>query len=105
MDRAYKSDWNKLNFSGTSKEHQDMIYEICWWLYENNIPFITEARFTTGYRPDIIVPDGLPRQIIEVRHSEGSRQSVEKFSRTPEELLNEIIYVEAGQKFKKELIL
>ena len=82
-----------------------MIYEICWWLYENKIPFITEARFNTGYRPDIIVPDGLPRRIIEVRHSEGSRQSVEKFSRTPEELLNDIIYVEAGQKFFPELIL
>ena len=105
LDLHYRTDWNIIHLTGTSKEHQDMIYEICWWLHENNIPFLTEARFKSGYRPDVCVPFGLPKQIIEVRCSETERESVAKFKRIPSSLEKEILYVDAKQKFKSELIL
>lgn len=105
LDLSYRTDWNKINLSGTSKKHQDMVYEICWWLYSNKIPFITEAKFKSKYKPDILVPYGLPKKIIEVRKSEKEKQTLSKLKRIPKELHNQIIYVEANQEFKSELIL
>lgn len=103
-DPSFPVRWGTVNFSGTSKEHQDMVYEICWWLHKNDIPFATEVRFESGYRPDIICPTHI-KPIIEVRHSEEDKQTMSKFARIPEELQQQIIYVEAGQPFNEKLIL
>ena len=81
-----------------------MIYEICWWLYKNNIPYSTNAEFKFRYRPDILCPTHV-KPIIEVRYSETKKQTIEKFSRIPEELINDIIYVDANQEFQEKLIL
>lgn len=100
----YRADWNVIHLSGTSKKHQDMVYEICWYLYTNKIPFITEPILKSGYNPDIVVPIGLPKKIIEVRHSENEKLTKAKEIRIPEELLDDIIYVEADQYFTEKLI-
>ena len=81
-----------------------MVYEICWWLYQNNIPFATETTFKSGYNPDIICPSHI-KPIIEIRWSETEKKTLEKFSRIPEELHKQIIYVEAGQEFNELMIL
>ena len=96
--------WNTVKFTGTDRKHQDMIYEICYWLYEQGIPFATEAEFTTGYRPDIVCPTHII-PIIEVRNTETDKRTTEKFGRIPDELVGEIIYVDADQEFSEELIL
>lgn len=101
---SFRVDWDKVKFTGTSKEHQDMVYEICWWLYKNNIPFATEVRFKTGYRPDIIAPTHV-KPIIEVRHSEDEEKTRSKFGNIPVDLHNKIIYVDASEEFDEKLIL
>lgn len=103
-DPSFRVSWNTIKLSGTSKEHQDMVYNICWYLYKNNIPFATEVRFSSGYRPDIVCPTHI-KPIIEVRHSEEDKQTNEKFQRIPEVLHNKIIYVEAEEAFYEDLIL
>lgn len=105
LSLSYRVDWKpQVKFSGTSKDHQRMVFDICWWLYQNNIPFMTEAVFKSGYNPDIICPTHV-RPIIEVRHSEGDKQTLSKFKRIPDELQDKIIYVDAGEDFVEELIL
>jgi len=41
--------------SNISDEHMDKVYEICKWLKKHGKDFLTEARFKTGGRADIIV--------------------------------------------------
>jgi len=62
-------------------------------------PFYTEARFPSGYRPDIICPLYLNGVIIEVRNSETEKQSDAK--NIPEELKEFIIiYSDCDKPFK-----
>lgn len=82
-----------------------MVYEICWWLYKNGIPFVTEPILKSGYNPDIMTPIGMPKKVIEVRCSETDKLTKAKEVRIPDELIDEIIYVDAGQKFTEKLIL
>jgi hypothetical protein len=101
----YRSDVNTLSFSNTTKKHQDMVYEICWWLYKQEIPFFTTVKMKSGYCPDIVVPFGLPKKIIEVRHSEKEKQTRLKDVRIPEDLKDEIVYVDASKIFDPKMIL
>ena len=106
LDKNFRIDWNVIKLSRSdSYEHNKMVSDICLWLFHNNIPFTTQCRFNTQYRPDIMCPIRHIKRIIEVRHTETDKRSFEKFTRIPEELQNEIIYVDAKQIFKQELIL
>ncbi len=100
----YKADTNKINLTkGDGYAHNQMVCNICVYLLENDIPFLTQARFKSGYRPDIVA-FGLPKKIIEVRNTETAKKSQEKMVRTPEELQDEIIYIDAKTEFKGELL-
>lgn len=81
-----------------------MVNEVCWWLYTNNIPFATEVVFKSGYNPDIICPTHV-RPIIEIRHSERDKQTLEKFNRIPDDLADQIIYVDTNKEFEEKMIL
>lgn len=96
--------WNRIKPTGTSYEHYMMVSKVCWWLYKNGIDFCTEAKFKTGYEPDIVCPNHI-RPIIEVRFSETDKETMSKFVRIPDELQNQIIYVDADKEFEEELIL
>ena len=98
VDKGQVIHWNSLKFTGTSKEHQDMVYNICWYLYQHDIPFATEVSFKSKYNPDIICPTWI-KPIIEVRHSENDKRTLEKFVRIPNELSNQIIYVDSTKAF------
>jgi hypothetical protein len=104
IDRRYKPQWNVVKFSSTSYEHQRTVFDVCWWLYKNNIPFATETVFTSGYNPDIICPTHI-KPVIEVRYSEKDKNTIEKFSRIPEELHNKIIFVDANKTFDEKDLL
>ncbi len=101
----YRTDWNKINISkADSYEHNLMVCKICLHLLYNDTPFLTQATFKSGLRPDIVVPFGLPKKILEVRASETEDRSIEKFSRIPEELHEEVLYVDAYEEFRPELL-
>lgn len=95
--------WNYVKFSKTSKSHQDLVNEICWWLYSNGIPFATETEFKSGCNPDIICPT--IQKIIEVRHSEKLEDSNRKIYKLPEELRNQVIYFDTKETFDYKKIL
>lgn len=102
MDRSCRVDINTLNFSGTDRIHSERMSEICHALYYDlKTPFFTEARFSTGYRPDIICPLYLGGTIIEVRNSETEKESLAKLDKKPEELQGYItIYSDCDKPFK-----
>ncbi|MDP2692198.1 MAG: hypothetical protein Q8O88_01000 [bacterium] len=107
LDNQYKIDWNTIKLSrADGYKHNQMVANICVWLCHSNIPFATQCRFRkTSYRPDIICPLGIPKPIIEVRNTETEKRSKAKQIRIPAELHNSIIYVDANQPFKEEMIL
>ena len=72
--------------------HRRMIFEICNWLYKNNVPFATSVTFKSGYKPDIICPTHI-KPVIEVRATETEFQTIAKMDKIPAMLQNEIIYV------------
>lgn len=61
--------------NSTSKEHMNKMCEICIWLKENDMDFVTEAKFIDGGRADIVVLE--EAVAIEIGHTE----TVEKFDR------------------------
>lgn len=106
VDINYRHDINRVRIiSSDSYEHNLMIFEICYWLKKQGIPFMTQVRFKTGYRPDIVIPVGHIKQIIEVRHTEDWKKTESKLKLIPKELKEEIIYVKAQQNFNEKLIL
>lgn len=106
LSPLYRADWNKINLSAAdSPEHNLMVCKICVYLVHRNIPFLTQARFRSGYRPDIFVPTGLPKKIIEVRYSETEKRSQAKNEYIPDVFLNEIMFVDAKQEFNEKMIL
>ena len=105
LDPYYKLDWNKINLSKSDGlAHNKMVCDVCVYLLTNNIQFLTQPRFVSGYRPDILVPHGLPYKIIEVRNTETEKKSKEKMCRTPEELQNEILYVDVPLFLEQDFI-
>lgn len=58
-----------IHDSNTVTEHRRLVQDICEWLRCNNIAFYTKVFMKWGEIADIVAP-GLPRPIIEVRHSE-----------------------------------
>lgn len=106
LDKQYKIDWNVIKLSKADGiKHNQMVATVCCWLLHNNIPFATQCRFTSNYRPDIICPTGLPVRIIEVRNTETDKRTKEKEVRIPTELLTEIAFVDANLEFKEKMIL
>lgn len=101
---GFSPKWNWVKFQPVSDEHQQMVFNICWYLYKEGIPFATEFHMKSGYNPDIICPTHIV-PIIEVRHSETEKKTLSKFTRIPEELQNKIIYVDSKAEWKPELIL
>lgn len=95
--------WNYTKYSKTTKEHQDRVNDICWWLYSNGIPFATEVEFREGANPDIICPT--IHKIYEVRHSEKDTNSVEKLSRLPNELHSWVVYNDTNKEFNYKDLL
>lgn len=103
LDYSYRRDWNSINISAAdSYDHNRMVFEICYWLLKNKIPFLTQARFKTGHRPDIITPTHI-KPIIEVRNTEKEKNSLNKLKLVPIELQKEIIYVDCFN-LNKEII-
>lgn len=100
FDTSFRRDINTLNFSGVDKKHSRRMYEICEALYYDlKTPFFTEARFPSGYRPDIICPLYLNGTIIEVRNSETEKESQAK--KVPPELQGfTTIYSDCDKEFK-----
>jgi len=111
LEFGYRKDWNKISLSmADSYVHNRMVFEIAYWLSKNCVPFLTQPKFKTFYRPDFVVPTHvLP--IIEVRASETEKASVAKRVRIPLELQDQIIFVDCYDKgrniveFKEKLIL
>lgn len=103
----FRREFNKINLSkADGRKHNEMVCMICCWLLDHDIDFITQARFKQNrYRPDIFVPVGLPKMIIEVRNTETQRQSLNKMPNIPEELREEIIYVDAHAEFNEKMVL
>ncbi len=95
--------WNYAKYSKTSKEHQDRVNDICWWLYSNGIPFATEVDFKTGANPDIICPT--IHKIYEVRHSEKEETSKKKLLKLPEELRDWVVYNDTDKEFNYKDLL
>ena len=57
VDRAYKNPMNSIRLNSEhTKEHREMICEICNLLIDNKIPFWTEVRLKNGCIPDIVAP-------------------------------------------------
>lgn len=104
LDNRRVFHWNRIKPTGTSYEHFRMVCEICWWLHKNNIPFCTEAQFSSRYCPDVLCPSHV-KPIIEVRSSESNEESDAKFARIPTELHDKIIFVEANEEFSEKMIL
>ena len=106
LDKSYKIDWNTIKLSKADGEvHNRMVANICIYLIHNDIPFLSQSRFNTGYRPDVVCPIRLPKSIIEVRNTETEKESQAKLKRTPKELHNSIIYIDANQPFVEKMIL
>ena len=103
----FRREFNKINLSkADGRKHNEMVCMICCWLLDHDIDFITQARFKQNrYRPDIFVPVGLPKMIIEVRNTETQRQSLNKMPNIPEELREEIVYVDAHAEFNEKMVL
>src|SRR3990167_6385519 len=102
-DYGYRIDWDVIKFSkADSSQHNLMVASICDWLLRNNIPFLTQMRFKTGYKPDILAPTHI-KPIIEVRASETPKKSSEKEIRIPAELQGEIIFVDCLDKDKNPI--
>lgn len=100
-----KTYWNKITMISGGKRHQEIVTKICLDLaYEFKVPFATEPTFKTGYKPDIMCPIGRPYKIIEVRYTETEKETKAKESKIPEELKNQILYVEAKQEYNIKLI-
>lgn len=95
--------WGYTKYSKTTKEHQDRVNDICWWLYSNGIPFATEVEFRKGANPDIICPT--IRKIYEVRHSEKEFDSMNKLSILPEELHEWVVYSDTNKAFNYKDLL
>ena len=105
INKKYSIDWNHIKLSrANGHAHNKMVCEICLWMLENNLPFATEVRCITHYTPDIISPLHI-KPIIEVRNTETDKRTQEKFSRIPDDLMEQIIYVDAKQEFYSKLIL
>ena len=77
-DKMYKPLWGAIRLSSANtREHNIRVCEICCTRLEYGIPFATEARLSTGVRPDIVAPTHvLP--IIEVLWSESKEDFLEK---------------------------
>ena len=106
LDKRYKMDWNVIKLSkADGKAHNQMVANVCIWCIHNDIPFLTQCRFNSGYRPDIICPVRLPKPIVEVRNTETEKESKAKEVRIPEALKASIVFVDANQEFKDKLIL
>lgn len=104
LDKRFKIDWNKIRLSrADGYNHNLMVASICVWFLHNNINFATQPRFKSGYRPDIICFPHV-KNIIEVRNTETERRTKTKLRRIPKELVDNIIYVDAKQKFSEGLI-
>jgi len=83
-----------------SDEHIQMKLEICKYLRKQGEEFYTETVFTGGKgRADIVSADR--ELIIEVVNSEKEKSIIEKQKKYP----LPIIFVDANQEFKEELIL
>ena len=105
VDKKYKVDWNVIKLSkANGQAHNQMVATICVWCIHNDIQFATECHLVGNYRPDVIVPFGLPVRIIEVRNSETERRTQEKMGRIPKDLQVQIAYVNANQPFNEKSI-
>lgn len=95
LHTAYRSDWNKINISkADSYNHNLVVSLLCLELLNNDIPFLTQARFKNGYRPDCVGFYNGQVRIFEVRHTETSDDSEAKKVRIPEELQDSIVYID-----------
>lgn len=56
----------------TNKEHRAKMFEICSFLIDNNHQFITEAKFVSGGRCDIVVLD--EQVAIEILNTEDKNK-------------------------------
>jgi len=104
VDASNRLDWNTYNFDPTSEAHQDTVFRVCQYLYNNGYPFLTRPKFKSGYLPDVLCPT-FHTPIIEVRESENDRRTIAKFEHIPKELIEKIIYVDANVEFSEEMIL
>lgn len=106
LDKSYKIDWNTIKLSKADGEaHNIMVANVCIWCIHNDIPFVTQCRFITGYRPDILCPIRMPKYIVEVRNTETEKESNAKLVRIPAELQNSIIYIDANKPFIEKMLL
>lgn len=105
LDHTVGQYWNHIRISKKNGyKHNKMVCDICLWFLENDIPFSTECVLLGGRVVDIVCPSHI-KSLIEVRDSETEKRSFEKFRRTPIELQDQIIYVDAKQEFNEKLIL
>ncbi len=85
--------------------HNKMVCDICRCLLRMKVPFYCEVQLKTGWKPDIIVPTHV-KKVIEVFGSETKELfNLKKGHKVPEELRNEIIFVDAKKKFNEKMIL
>jgi len=103
LDPSFKVSWNHIIPVKTDgRTHNNMVYEICMYLLENNIPFANQVRMKSGYKPDIICPT-FHTPIIEVRDSETEKKTLIKMKRVPKELQKKIIYVDCCNEALEQL--
>lgn len=83
--------------SNNTIEHEQLKFEICYWLKKNGKEFITEAKFSDGSGiADILVLDD--DIVIEVLHSETE----ERF-KTKNYPVSDIIKIKTGEDFRRKL--
>ncbi len=80
--------------SNTSKEHRRLVNEVCNWLTEHNFTYYTRVYTQWGEIIDIVAP-GLPRPMIEIRHSELKKDK--KYDKDYEHMR---IYIDTSDPFK-----
>ena len=84
-----------------SYPHRLRKFEVCNWLYDNGYSFLTEAEFSTGGRPDIIVWNAdwksFDEFIVEVVHSEKEISILKKKDKYP---TDDIRVVKTSKQFE-----
>ena len=73
FDSGYKANQNVIRDDpNTTPEHRELLHRVCEWASTNKYIFYTRVFTKMGEIVDLIIP-GLPRPMIEIRHSEKKK--------------------------------
>ena len=76
--RTYLNSYSKTNLnaikhdSNTTKEHRQLVNQICDWATEHKLDYLTRAVLKEGKIVDVVIPS-LVKPFIEVRDSEEKK--------------------------------